>query len=82
MHVEQPLQKKKKKEWHDFTILFASICTVTPQQNYDIMIQQQSKKRVYHPSHNIHNISAAAILPELYLKSHLVPVFHLFQLLR
>ena len=33
MHVEQPLQKKESKEWHDFTILFASVCTVTRQQN-------------------------------------------------
>ena len=44
MHVEQPL--RKKKEWHDFKILFASVCAVTRQQGYDIMIQQQSKKRV------------------------------------
>ena len=35
MHVEQPLQKKKK--WHAFKILFASVCTVTRQQNYDMI---------------------------------------------
>ena len=40
MHVEQPLQNKKKK-LHDFKILLASVCTVTRQQNYDIMFQQQ-----------------------------------------
>ena len=28
MHVEQPL-RKKRKEWHDFTILFALVCTIT-----------------------------------------------------
>ena len=40
MHVEQPLPKKKEsKEWHDFTISFASVCIVTRQQNlrhYDL----------------------------------------------
>ena len=34
VHVEQPLQKERKsKEWHDFTILFVSVCTGTRQQN-------------------------------------------------
>ena len=33
-------KKKKKKERHDFKISFVSVCTVTRQQNYGIMIQQ------------------------------------------
>ena len=37
---------KTKKELHDLKILFASVCTVTRQQNYDIMIQQQQQIEV------------------------------------